>query len=102
MNLQPTRRFAQRNAIDRLICRIEDAHGKHVLARLDRIGHIQRKDALAAFVAADFDAVEPDFGQVVHCPEPQERPTLGIRIDGSVEITPIPSNAMIARGTLLG
>ena len=71
--LRPGRGLLQRDAVDRLVGRVEHAHGEPVgLARLDRAGRVQHERRLAPLVAPDRDAVDPHLRQIVHRMEPEE------------------------------
>ena len=74
---------------------------KWFCAGLDPLGDIEHEGRFAALMASYRHAVEPDLGQVVHLPEPQEIPVAGVRIRRGDEIAPIPGHAVIGGKRLL-
>ncbi len=90
------RRLTQSNPVNRLIGRIEHAYGETVGdTRLENAGHIECERVFAAFMAAHVNAVDPNVGQVVDLPEPEQAAAAGVRVRRRREIAPVPGHAMV-------
>jgi hypothetical protein len=101
-DLVPMRCFAEHDAVNRLIGGIEDTDRQQTLSTgANRVGYIDYKRRLAAFVLADASAVQPDLRQIVHRPEPQQIAPAGVRIGRCVQLPPIPRHAVITGKSVL-
>jgi hypothetical protein len=101
-DLVPMRCFAQHDAVNRLVCGIQYADRQQVVpGGANRVGHIEQKRGLAAFVPADAGAVQPDLRRIVHRPEPQQIAPAGVRMRRRIKLSPVPGHAVITGKSVL-
>ena len=76
----------QSDPVDRLVGGIENSHGEPVDGlRLDRVGHVEHKRLARALMPAYVDPVEPNVGQIIDIPKPQQVAALGVGVAGGVK-----------------
>ena len=86
----------QRDAVDRLVGRIQHAHGQAVFAvGFDGGRDVKFKWILRAFVGADPLTVEPDLRKVIDPEEPQDGAPVGVGIRRRGEVAPIPCHPVV-------
>ena len=83
--------------------RIVHADGERVCAGTRRRGDIQFKRQVAAFMLPNFDVIQPDFGEVIHCAKAKDDDAIIFKPRcGNLEVTLVPRCAGVIAKARVG